>query len=108
MTARVYTTRPGAEIAIGDHGIATNDAPVIVPDAVAQQLEYEIRGERPNPLAGQPGEPATLKYARARTDIRVERIAPALAAKTAPAEKAAPTKPTAEVPKNEDAQKGGR
>jgi hypothetical protein len=69
MSAKVYTTVDGLEIRIGNHGLATFTTPAIVPDEVAEQLDAEIKGDRPDPEkpghAGRPG----------RSDIRVERDA---------------------------------
>lgn len=106
MNAKVYTTQPGHKIQIGHYGQATYKVGVTVPDEVADQLEGEIRGHRPNPEAGKvwdtrtpngtPTEypskaaalaaevpndcileaPETLVYAQKRTDIRVERVKP--------------------------------
>lgn len=62
MTARIYTTVPGHVLCIGTFGFATNDAPALVPDDVAAQLERErradIRVERPQPAAPAKNKPA--------------------------------------------------
>lgn len=101
MSAKVYTTMPGAEIFIGGR-LATNDTPAIVSDALAAELEEEIVGERPNPRAGEPDEPATLRIGSGpRTDIRVERDTPAPAPRLGRTPK--PT-PAPEPPKAEESK----
>jgi hypothetical protein len=113
MTVKVFTTVPGLVLAIGDHGVATNTTPAIVPEAVAAQLENEIRGWRVVELEDAvkarwdfaevsvhcPGfsKPVRVAYARAETRLRVERApvqAPAIVVRGAAA-------PAAEAPKAE-------
>jgi hypothetical protein len=84
MAAKVFCTLKGGAIQIGNFGVTSLsedgavEVPVLVTDDVATELEEEIAGERPNPKAGQDGEPPMLKIGTgARRDIRVVRDAPA-------------------------------
>lgn len=84
MSAKIFLTQLGSRMRFGTFGEAVyeeirdeegkvtgirND-PVIVPDDVAAQFEAEIKGDPPDPKTGKTGVPG-------RTDIRVERDAPA-------------------------------
>lgn len=100
MQNKVFTVIPGLKLALGVFGVASNATPCVVPDNVAQELEEEIKGERPNPNFSkfrdtrgadfyetrqaavdanvpedriQEETERVLKLAQPRTDIRIER-----------------------------------
>lgn len=87
--AKVYTTTPGVEARIGIFGVATNDTPAIVPDEVADELELDMKGEKPveadpkRGIEGTPGRSALGPIYRIERDAqpgvsRAVRTAPAL------------------------------
>ena len=54
---KVFTTVPGQEVQIGNHGVATNDRPCTVPESVAEELrgpafsDLRVVSDEPAPKA---------------------------------------------------------
>lgn len=72
--ARVFTTVPGDKVWIGGHGEATSETPAIVPDAVADELEAEMKGEPADPaIPGHRGRPAYQRFRIERDDPEAPR-----------------------------------
>jgi hypothetical protein len=80
MSAKVFTTVAGLVANIGGYGLASNDVPAIVPDAVADQFEDEIRGYREVPDPEDASKKIREAFGRGpSTHLRVEREKPAKA-----------------------------
>jgi hypothetical protein len=67
---KVFTITPGAEIRVGNFGLAAYENGIEVPEAVADQLEDEIAG-MPREVEGK-----RVRTHEKRTDLRVERAVP--------------------------------
>jgi hypothetical protein len=69
-TARVFTTVHGDVVRIGTYGEATNDTPAVVPEAVAAELEAEMKGDPVNPkVTGHVGRPTHSRF-RIERDVK--------------------------------------
>jgi len=69
MPVKVYTTVEGLELRIGNHGLATNTRPAVVPDEVASELEAEVNATGRKDIR--------IEREKARTPSRARRQTPA-------------------------------